>query len=78
MDGEPAGILSYCLAGESAAVCLQVWAKGQGLQPGPQGWPTVQVITEHISQADLPRLYAAADAFVLPSRYAALAAAHDK
>ncbi|KAK9791576.1 hypothetical protein WJX73_010077 [Symbiochloris irregularis] len=46
----------------------QAWAQGQGLHAGVKGWPTVQVITEHIPQENLPRLYAAADAFVLPSR----------
>ncbi|XP_010543622.1 PREDICTED: uncharacterized protein LOC104816472 [Tarenaya hassleriana] len=33
-----------------------------------QGYPRVYVIDTHIAQVDLPRLYKAADAFVLPSR----------
>lgn len=32
------------------------------------GWASVYVIDTHIAQSDLPRVYRAADAFVLPSR----------
>lgn len=32
------------------------------------GWALVYVINTHIAQIDLPRIYSAADAFVLPSR----------
>jgi len=32
------------------------------------GWPLVYVIDTHIAQSELPRVYKAADAFVLPSR----------
>ncbi|XBH69456.1 uncharacterized protein [Aegilops tauschii subsp. strangulata] len=32
------------------------------------GWAEVRVVDEHVPQSDLPRLYKAADAFVLPSR----------
>lgn len=32
------------------------------------GWPPVYVIDSHIAQVDFPKLYKAADAFVLPSR----------
>ncbi|XP_030488591.2 uncharacterized protein LOC115705396 [Cannabis sativa] len=32
------------------------------------GWAPIYVIDNHIAQTDLPRLYKAADAFVLPSR----------
>ncbi|ESQ48979.1 hypothetical protein EUTSA_v10020598mg [Eutrema salsugineum] len=36
-------------------------------EPG-DGYPFVYVIDKHIAQVDLPRLYKAADAFVLPTR----------
>ncbi|XP_019151141.1 PREDICTED: uncharacterized protein LOC109147924 isoform X2 [Ipomoea nil] len=32
------------------------------------GWPPIYVIDDHIAQVDIPRLYKAANAFVLPSR----------
>ncbi|XP_027367054.1 uncharacterized protein LOC113873215 [Abrus precatorius] len=37
------------------------------VEPG-SGWAPVYVIDTHIPQSDLPRVYRAADAFVLPSR----------
>ncbi|KAJ4885858.1 UDP-Glycosyltransferase superfamily protein [Raphanus sativus] len=38
------------------------------LEEGEGGYPFVYVIDKHIAQVDLPRLYKAADAFVLPTR----------
>ncbi|XP_016494568.2 uncharacterized protein LOC107813778 [Nicotiana tabacum] len=38
------------------------------LEEPKDGWARVYVIDEHIAQVDMPRLYKAADAFVLPSR----------
>ncbi|XVF82723.1 hypothetical protein PTKIN_Ptkin16aG0072100 [Pterospermum kingtungense] len=38
------------------------------LEKPVNGWAPVYVIDTHIAQTDLPRLYKAADAFVLPSR----------
>ncbi|KAL6284588.1 hypothetical protein ACE6H2_015517 [Prunus campanulata] len=39
-----------------------------GMQKPVTGWAPVYVIDTHIAQIDLPRVYKAADAFVLPSR----------
>uniref|UniRef100_A0A6V7QWH9 Uncharacterized protein n=1 Tax=Ananas comosus var. bracteatus TaxID=296719 RepID=A0A6V7QWH9_ANACO len=39
-----------------------------GLKEPSNGWARVYAIDTHIPQSDLPRLYRAADAFVLPSR----------
>ncbi|KAI4339294.1 hypothetical protein MLD38_024254 [Melastoma candidum] len=39
-----------------------------GLHRPSNGWARVYVISKHIAQADLPRKYKAADAFVLPLR----------
>jgi glycosyltransferase involved in cell wall biosynthesis len=39
-----------------------------GMQQPVGGWAEVRVVDEHIPQSSLPRLYKAADAFVLPSR----------
>lgn len=38
------------------------------LEEPKDGWARVYVIDEHIAQVDMPRLYKAANAFVLPSR----------
>ncbi|XP_071721808.1 uncharacterized protein [Rutidosis leptorrhynchoides] len=38
------------------------------LEKPRKGWAPIYVIDTHIAQIDLPRLYKAADAFVLPSR----------
>ncbi|XP_061996917.1 uncharacterized protein LOC133714717 [Rosa rugosa] len=39
-----------------------------GIEKPVTGWAPVYVIDTHIAQSDLPRIYKAADAFVLPSR----------
>ncbi|XP_072981764.1 uncharacterized protein [Typha angustifolia] len=39
-----------------------------GMKEPISGWAPIHVIDSHIPQSDLPRLYKAADAFVLPSR----------
>ncbi|XP_034704134.1 uncharacterized protein LOC117928349, partial [Vitis riparia] len=39
-----------------------------GIEKPPKTWAPIYVIDTHIAQVDLPRAYAAADAFVLPSR----------
>ncbi|XP_023542823.1 uncharacterized protein LOC111802622 [Cucurbita pepo subsp. pepo] len=39
-----------------------------GIQRPASGWAPVHVVDTHIAQTDLPRVYKAADAFVLPSR----------
>ncbi|KAL2549037.1 UDP-Glycosyltransferase superfamily protein [Forsythia ovata] len=44
------------------------YVEGSDLEKPSNGWAHVYVIDEHIVQVDLPRLYKAADAFVLPSR----------
>eukprot|EP01018_Ginkgo_biloba_P012276 Gb_00702 [translate_table: standard] len=47
---------------------LTYFVKNSGLQEPLQGWPAVHLSDAHIPQYDLPRLYKAAAAFVLPSR----------
>lgn len=44
------------------------YVKSSDLEKPVNGWASVYVIDDHIPQVDLPRLYKAADAFVLPSR----------
>lgn len=44
------------------------FVEDSGLEKPAKGWPPVYVIDKHIAQLDLPRLYKAADAFVLPTR----------
>lgn len=44
------------------------YVKSSDLEKSVNGWAPVYVIDDHIAQVDLPRLYKAADAFVLPSR----------
>ncbi|XP_020246975.1 LOW QUALITY PROTEIN: uncharacterized protein LOC109824738 [Asparagus officinalis] len=44
------------------------FVKQTGLVPPADGWAGVHVINVHVAQSDLPRLYKAADAFVLPTR----------
>lgn len=39
-----------------------------GLAAPEEGWAPVYLLEAHVPQVDLPRLYKAADAFVLPSR----------
>ncbi|VFQ68190.1 unnamed protein product [Cuscuta campestris] len=39
-----------------------------GMKEPVHGWAPIYVIDDHIAQVDLPRLYKAANAFVLPSR----------
>lgn len=41
---------------------------GNGIKEPGDGWALVHVIDFHVPQSDLPGLYKAADAFVLPSR----------
>lgn len=44
------------------------FVENSDLEKPDDGWAPVYVIDDHIAQVDLPRLYKAADAFVLPSR----------
>ncbi|KAH6762627.1 UDP-Glycosyltransferase superfamily protein [Perilla frutescens var. hirtella] len=44
------------------------FVEGSDLEQPIKGWAPVYVIDGHIAQVDLPRLYKAANAFVLPSR----------
>lgn len=44
------------------------FVEGSALEQPVNGWAPVYVIDGHIAQVDLPRLYKAANAFVLPSR----------
>ncbi|KAJ0244201.1 Mannosyltransferase [Hirschfeldia incana] len=44
------------------------FVKELNLEEGEGGYASVYVIDKHIAQVDLPRLYKAADAFVLPTR----------
>lgn len=44
------------------------FVEGSDIERPITGWAPVYVIDSHIPQIDLPRLYKAADAFVLPSR----------
>ncbi|KAM0904455.1 hypothetical protein ACQ4PT_017992 [Festuca glaucescens] len=44
------------------------FAKNSGIEEPVGGWAKVRVVDEHVPQSDLPRLYKAMDAFVLPSR----------
>ncbi|KAJ9540780.1 hypothetical protein OSB04_027286 [Centaurea solstitialis] len=44
------------------------FVENSGLEKPVDGWASVYVIDFHIAQVDFPRLYKAADAFILPSR----------
>lgn len=44
------------------------FVENSDIQKPASGWAPVYVIDTHIAQTDLPRIYKAADAFVLPSR----------
>ncbi|KAJ4979858.1 hypothetical protein NE237_010638 [Protea cynaroides] len=44
------------------------FVEGSELENPINGWPLVYLIDNHIAQMDLPRIYRAADVFVLPSR----------
>lgn len=44
------------------------FVEDSGLERPVHGWAPVYVIDTHIAQIDFPRIYKAADAFVLPSR----------
>ncbi|XP_076951440.1 uncharacterized protein LOC143624764 [Bidens hawaiensis] len=44
------------------------FVEDSGLEKPVKGWAPVYVIDSHIAQIDFPRLYKAADVFVLPSR----------
>lgn len=44
------------------------YVKGSELEEPPSGWAPVYVIDGHVAQVDLPNLYRAASAFVLPTR----------
>jgi glycosyltransferase involved in cell wall biosynthesis len=44
-----------------------MWQEGYGAR-SLEEWPAVYLIDRHVPTVDLPRLYAAAGAFVLPSR----------
>ncbi|KAL5205403.1 hypothetical protein ABZP36_033612 [Zizania latifolia] len=44
------------------------FVKESSIEKSTDGWAEVRLIDEHVPQSALPRLYKAADAFVLPSR----------
>lgn len=44
------------------------FVENSGFEKPVSGWASVYVIDTHIAQSELPRVYRAADAFVLPSR----------
>ncbi|KAK9078703.1 hypothetical protein SSX86_002760 [Deinandra increscens subsp. villosa] len=44
------------------------FVEDSGLEKPVNGWAPVYVIDSHIAQVDFPKLYKAADAFILPSR----------
>ncbi|XP_024518117.1 uncharacterized protein LOC112341740 [Selaginella moellendorffii] len=44
------------------------FTRAMGLEEHSSGWPRVYIRDAHVPQVDLPRLYKAASAFVLPSR----------
>ncbi|XP_071709592.1 uncharacterized protein [Rutidosis leptorrhynchoides] len=44
------------------------FVENSGLKKPVNGWAAVYVINSHIAQVEFPKLYKAADAFVLPSR----------
>ncbi|KAI4347764.1 hypothetical protein L6164_008547 [Bauhinia variegata] len=44
------------------------FVESSDIEEPDNGWAPIYVIDTHIAQSDLPRLYSAADAFVLPSR----------
>lgn len=44
------------------------FVKDSNMDEPVNGWAPIYVINDHIAQVDLPRLYKAADVFVLPSR----------
>lgn len=47
---------------------IRSFVKDSSIEKPMDGWAEVRLIDEHIPQSALPRLYKAADAFVLPSR----------
>lgn len=47
---------------------ISKFIKRIGLKEPDDGWAMVHVIDTHVPQSDLPKIYKAADAFVLPSR----------
>eukprot|EP00250_Pteridium_aquilinum_P035272 c9051_g1_i1 orf=136-1608(-) len=47
---------------------LTAYVKRVGLREPQHGWPVVHVSDNHVPQSELPSLYKAANAFVLPSR----------
>ncbi|KAG0495040.1 hypothetical protein HPP92_006034 [Vanilla planifolia] len=47
---------------------ISAFVEEQGIQEPVGGWAPVRVIKSHIPQAELPRIYMAADIFILPSR----------
>ena len=47
---------------------IMEFVEGSGIEKPATGWSPIYVMDTHIAQVDLPRVYAAADAFVLPSR----------
>ncbi|KAJ4826838.1 hypothetical protein Tsubulata_023658 [Turnera subulata] len=44
------------------------YVENSGMQKPDNGWPPIYVIDTHIAHIDLPRMYKAANAFILPSR----------
>uniref|UniRef100_J3MW91 Glycosyl transferase family 1 domain-containing protein n=1 Tax=Oryza brachyantha TaxID=4533 RepID=J3MW91_ORYBR len=47
---------------------IRSFVKESSIEEPTDGWAEVRLIGEHVPQSALPRLYKAADAFVLPSR----------
>ena len=58
----------YHSSDQNFASVIQNFVRSVGISEPDSGWPIVYVISQHIPQVDLPRLYKAADCFVLPSR----------
>uniref|UniRef100_A0A0D9XC66 Uncharacterized protein n=1 Tax=Leersia perrieri TaxID=77586 RepID=A0A0D9XC66_9ORYZ len=47
---------------------IRSFVKESSIEKPTDGWAEIRLIDEHVPQSSLPRLYKAADAFVLPSR----------
>ncbi|RLT47240.1 MAG: glycosyltransferase, partial [Chloroflexi bacterium] len=55
-------------AGDAQPIAEQIDAHVRALGYDPQRIPDIVLLTDFIAEGDMPRLYAAADAFVLPTR----------
>ncbi|CAL9178204.1 unnamed protein product [Musa hybrid cultivar] len=47
---------------------IKVFVERSGMKEPTDGWAPIYLLDAHIPQSDLPRIYKAADTFVLPSR----------